>query len=160
MPTFNFTVTNKKIKIPNNKSDTYTIIEKDVTGVVYINTDFSYYVIIKGIKYNFTNNSFSCKGKRTVYAQFLDKNKQRVCYIRSSDNKSECNSLFFLPFASGSIVCGNIIYNTILKVNLFKFKKTIIEYMHPDSHKAIQLWRDNEEVLKIKRIELINKFNE
>lgn len=160
MPTFSFKVIPNKKKERSNvqKKESYEIIDKDVSGVVYVTPEFTYYCYCKNKVYRFTYTSFNCKGKRRVYAQFLDKYNQRVCIIRTPDFKPECNKLFFLPFAAGSVITGDIVLNKLTNQTLFRFKKLVIEYMHPKAHEALELWRENKEALASRRLECLTKY--
>lgn len=157
---FNYSKKEKKVKSNITSNVKYEVLEKGVSGVVYIAPDFSYYVVVRSKIYKFTINSFKCKGKRRIYAQHLDKYNQRICIIRNPDFKLECNKLFFLPFAAGSCVIGDIVHNSITNEDLFRFRKIVIEYMHPKAHEAIEIWRANKESLDSKRKESIIKYYE
>lgn len=162
MPFLDFSYTKKERKsrkdsVPKVK---YDVLEKEVRGVVYITPEHSYYVAVKSKIYKFTHNSFNCKGKRRIYAQYLDKHNQRVCIVRNPDFKPECNKLFFLPFAAGSCVIGDIVHNNITNEDLFRFRKIVIEYMHPKAHEAIEIWRTNKEALASIRKQSIIKYYE
>lgn len=160
MPTFSFKIVPNKKKERSSAKQTvsYDVLSKDVSGVIYITPEFTYYCYIKGKLYSLTTNSFNCKGKRRIYAQFLDNYNQRICIIRTPDFKPECNRLYFLPFAAGSLVNGDIVFNKLTKEIQFRFRKVIIEYMHPRAHEALELWRDNKEALASRRLDCITKF--
>lgn len=164
MPTFSFKPVEKLKKQSNttNKTKEFEIVQRKVSGVVYITPDFSYKVIIKKKEYNLTPNSFNCKGKRYIYAQFLN-NKQRVCIIRNSENRPDYNKYFFAPFAAGSVVIGHIVVKKDTKEELFDFKKVITDVAiinQHEIHDALSYWRKNEKTLANVRNDCITKYYE
>lgn len=164
MPTFSFTPVEKKRKQSNiiTRDKELEIILKNVSGIIHIIPDFSYIVKIRKDTYKLTSNSFNCKGKRIIYAQYLERN-QRICIIRNHEYRPECNKYSFAPFAAGSVVIGNIVQNKISKECLFEFKKVITELSlskQYETHDALSYWRDNKVVLANRRNECITKYYE
>lgn len=144
MPTFNFSLPKKKDKErkASNNSIKHEVIERDIIGVIWIDCNANYFVHINGNKYTIKRECYSCKGKRAVYRQGqYDRN--RVCYIRHSDNYAECNPLHWLPFAPGCMVKGNIIRHSLTKAKLFVIKNCYVDYDNNDAHAAIEYYREH-----------------
>lgn len=148
MPIFNFSIPVKKEskrKVNTNVSRTYNIIEKDVLGVVFITLEASFYVYTNRGEFKFTDDSFSCKNIKNVYAQLLDTNKQRILCVRA-ERKIECDKDVFLPFAAGVCVIGNIVEDRF-KTLRFNFKKAFVDADNKIAQKALNFWRTNYEVI-------------
>lgn len=157
MPTFDFSISKRK-EVKSKKSyntSESSIIEQLVRGVVCITLDACYKVKVDDIYYSIMSKNFSCKGVSKVYRQLLDKNKQRVLYVRLDDNKCELGHNLYLPFAPGCIVIGNILEHRLTKTRVFNIKKVLIDYDDIESQKAIKFYRDNYDIIQEK---LISKY--
>ena len=161
---FSFKAVLKKERKKTYSTNTDTIIEVGVFGVVNITSDNSFYIIVNGKEYPIHSKSYSCKGKSRVYYQILDRRLQRIVWIRL-DNKQELYRYNFLPFFVGVIAKGNLIQDKYTKKVYFDIKKTIsnlenIEYLDSTvalSKEVMNNFRLRYKEYKRLRLELIHK---
>lgn len=133
----NFKVSSQE-KSKKTNSNNNTIIEKNLHGVIrFTPEDFKCYVPNKNKLYNIYSKDFSCKDKEYIYSDTLDKNGRRIMYNRSESNTNKI--LGFMPFAAGVIVNGNIIFDKILKQEVFHIKKTYIQNNKIIDNKLLEL---------------------
>lgn len=120
--TFNF---NKKKSKTKNKPIS-NIIKKNIIGIVGIELNGTYYVLIDNVKYPLTLESYNVKGKEIYYAITLYE-KKTLTIMRNS--KRTCNSKKYLPFYVGAIVKGS----TYLIHGLERFNlKKVLDYKDLD----------------------------
>lgn len=142
MPYFDFSLPKKKEKRKTAKNTLRSkILEKNVQGVVWIDDKGELTIkVVPGKHYKIHLDSYSCKGKRNIYARRLE-NRRVVCIIRNVEEYFECNHDVFLPFAVGSIVSGNIVqigFNQQFVIN-----KCWSDLNNEDAHLALEYYRDN-----------------
>lgn len=142
MPYFDFSLPKKKEKRKTSKNTLRSkILEKNVTGVVWINIKGEFNVKILPDKYYpIHTDSYSCKGKRNIYTRRLE-NRRVVCIIRNIGECLECDTDIFVPFAVGSIVSGNIVQIGFDKQ--FVINKCWTDLNNDDAHFALEYYRDN-----------------
>ena len=142
MPYFDFSLPKKKEKRKTAKNTLRSkILEKNVQGVVWIDDKGELTIkVVPNKRYKIHLDSYSCKGKRNIYARRLE-NRRVVCIIRNVEEYFECNHDVFLPFAVGSIVSGNIVqigFNQQFVIN-----KCWSDLNNEDAHLALEYYRDN-----------------
>ena len=142
MPYFDFSLPKKKEKRKTSKNTLRSkILEKNVQGVVWIDDKGELTIkVVPDKRYKIHLDSYSCKGKRNIYARRLE-NRRVVCIIRNVEEYFECNHDVFLPFAVGSIVSGNIIqigFNQQFVIN-----KCWSDLNNEDAHLALEYYRNN-----------------
>lgn len=142
MPYFDFSLPKKKEKRKTSKNILRSkILEKNVQGVVWIDDKGELTIkVVPDKRYKIHLDSYSCKGKRNIYARRLE-NRRVVCIIRNVEEYFECNHDVFLPFAVGSIVSGNIVqigFNQQFVIN-----KCWSDLNNEDAHLALEYYRDN-----------------
>lgn len=142
MPYFDFSLPKKKEKRKTAKNTLRSkILEKNVQGVVWIDDKGELTIkVVPNKRYKIHLDSYSCKGKRNIYARRLE-NRRVVCIIRNIEEYFECNHDVFLPFAVGSIVSGNIVqigFNQQFVIN-----KCWSDLNNEDAHLALEYYRDN-----------------
>ena len=147
MANFNFTLNFSKPKVKVNKKPNRQIIKRDVTGVIGITLEASYFIEIDGQRYPLTLESYNVKGKKIYYADELIDNK--VFTVMRLD-KRRMNSKVYLPFHCGAIVKGSTYM--IHGLERFNLKKVIdkseitqeefVKYNNL-SHKFLTFYREN-----------------
>lgn len=147
MPLFDFSTVKSAIRKNNSTfSNKSKILEKDVSGIVWIDKAGQYYVLVdNSAKYDIDENCYSCKNEAVIYAKFLDSKGNRIRIIRS-DNFEECSKKFYLPFAPGCAVKGNIIIKNNKKV--FYIKEVLHNTYNNHTAEALNFYRDNYEEIK------------
>lgn len=142
MPYFDFSLPKKKEKRKTSKNTLRSkILEKNVQGVVWIDDKGELTIkVIPDKRYKIHLDSYSCKGKKNIYARKLE-NRRVVCIIRNIGEYFECNHNIFLPFAVGSIVSGNIVQIGFNKQ--FIINKCWTDLNNDDAHLALEYYRDN-----------------
>lgn len=138
MPSFDFSFINKKTS--KRKTSNNGVLLRNVVGVVFIDIDANYYINVDDKHYNIDKECYSCKGKSRVYAQGINA-KHRICYIRNIDKCFECDPNFYLPFAPGIVVSGDIISNMNNKV--FYIKKFLFDITNSKSIEALSFYRNH-----------------
>lgn len=151
MPSFNFsTIVKKKDNKKQVKTKgVYDIIEKKISGVVFIDINGKYSVN----NIEIAPECFTCQGATKLYYQGLQ-DKQRVMYIRDSIDKNiACSIKHYLPFTVGCCVIGNKVENIYSHKIYFYIKKVFINYDNIDSQRALNFYREHyEEIIKNKEI--------
>lgn len=142
MPYFDFSLPKKKEKRKTAKNTLWSkILEKNVQGVVWIDDKGELTIkVVPDKRYKIHLDSYSCKGKRNIYARKLE-NRRVVCIIRNVEECFECNHNIFLPFAVGSIVSGDIVqigFNQQFIIN-----KCWSDLNNEDAHLALEYYRNN-----------------
>lgn len=142
MPYFDFSLPKKKEKRKTSKNTLRSkVLEKNVQGVVWIDDKGELTIkVVPDKRYKIHLDSYSCKGKRNIYARRLE-NRRVVCIIRNVEEYFECNHDVFLPFAVGSIVSGNIVQ--IGFSQQFVINKCWSDLNNEDAHLALEYYRDN-----------------
>lgn len=106
-----------KIAIPKKKKvvvKDIKIEEKNIQGIVFID-EYNIYKVKIPSKNNlilpFTTDSFSIKGKTTIFSRYVDEKGRHIRYIRNEDKSklSADNRELYVPFAPNWIIKGNII---------------------------------------------------
>ena len=151
MPTFSFfEVTVKKERtVKKESSDTgkYTIIQKNIDGIVHISIEGNYYVKVFDKTYNITSENYTCEGMPYVYAQQLDVNGHRMMLSRADVNANKLPKQY-LPFAPGIKVYGNIVKNNYTTEIMFKIKKICYDEHTNEGLDALQFYKKNYEVIQ------------
>ena len=156
MPYFDFSLPKKKEKRTTVKNNLrYKVLEKNVEGVVWIDDKGELTVrVLPDKRYSIHNDSYSCKGKKNIYALRLE-NRRVVCIIRNAGEYFECNRDIFLPFAVGSIVKGNVVMIGFDKQ--FVIKDCWTDLNNDDSHLAREYYRDNyDTILNVLKNKILN----
>lgn len=113
-----------KIAIPKKKKvvvKSIKIEDKNIQGIVFIDEYNTYKVKIpskNNLILPFTTDSFSIKGKTTIFSRYVDEKGRHIRYIRNEDKAklSADNRELYVPFAPNWIVKGNIIRdNSVIK---------------------------------------------
>lgn len=159
MPSFSFSVNNKSKRKEIAKIVKYEVVQENVYGVVFVDDEFKYRVVVRNTIYDITPSSFTCKNKRNLYPQILDKNKRRILYIRTSEDKRELDSRFWLPFAVGVVVRGDLVNNKNLNEIQFKVKKACREIYDDNSKIAMDYYKEHyEELQYIRHVRLLKSY--
>lgn len=139
MPTFNFSVVDvvkKKVPQKVKSNDTYKVIQKKVVGIVHVDIDANYYVIVDNQKYPIAAECYTCKGKCKLYRQG-EYDYARVVWIRAIDFNS-MNTNYWLPFTVGCVVTGDVIHSN----NFDKFVITnVTDEITIKTHEAMVFYR-------------------
>lgn len=144
-----FSKKNREKRLKSNTTQKYSIIEKNVEGVCHITLEASYFIIINGIPYKFTDESYVINNKSFYSTQLID---NKLLKISTLNVTKRYNEKLYLPFAPGSICKGNIVRNNITGQTLFKFKDSYIDKNNLESIDAINFYRKH-------YVEIINKIN-
>ena len=139
MPYFDFSVTKKQTNTNHKKAKQYTIIKRDIYGVVHI--------AITGMLFVNINNTV---GKDKIFFLKLNKDSKRLCIVRNKNERLNYTNENYLPFAPGCIVYGNLLLNPY-GTTLFNIKKVIIEYDNEESKIAFNYWKTNYEEIERNR---------
>lgn len=137
MPIFNPKLFDKKkreTKTISNKF-TYKILKKTVIGVCCITNTGEYFVVTEDKSYKFSDDSYIIKKDKPFYAQQIINGKRVQIISNRYENYS--NKLTYLPFAPGVCCIGDIVYNEITKLTVFKLKDTFID---KTSQIALNAW--------------------
>lgn len=157
MPTFDFSVSVKK----NNKGkykvikEKYTIKVRKSKGIIFIDKDGSYKVLIEDNIIPIKQECFTCKGSSNIYMQELEKKSIRNIYIRCDNLNQELDILYYLPFCVGCIVKGNIVVNNYDKQQYFDIKESYIDYEDDKAANIFNEYKDNYDKLNQARIDKI-----
>lgn len=106
MPTFDFSAPVKK----NNKGkykvikEKYTIKVRKAKGIVFIDKDGSYKVLIEDNIIPIKQECFTCKGSSNIYMQELEKKSIRNIYIRCNNLNQELDILKILTCFSSKLL--------------------------------------------------------
>lgn len=160
MPFFSFKVIPKIAKhknISDKIRDKWVILEKDVTGIITINEEAEYHVILDTDDIiDILESNYKCKGQVTIYSQLLyNKNLTRIIIHRHKEQL--CESFPNLPFCVGAIVKGDIIFNNDTALKYFKIKKCAIDNTNA---KAISIFKDFREKYHLLKDKILSKINE
>lgn len=109
---------NKPRTITQRKKANYTIVEKDVEGVV-TEIDGTIFVILNDeLRLSIYPKNFNCKGISILYRKI---NGYYITYTRSSDDELRAMPNYYFPFKPGSKVKGlHIIDNDTHYFNIIK----------------------------------------
>lgn len=148
MAFFNFTPSKPKTKAKKaHNNRLYEVEVKGAIGIVNITIDATYYVVVNGYKYSILSECYSCKGIASIYRQAGDKDMRKMRYIRLIDKYEECNPLYWLPFAAGCKVKGDIVLHKVTKAKMFKITKCWNDPYDLDAHNACEFYRKNFETI-------------
>ena len=141
MPTFNFSVVDvvkKKVPQKVKSNDSYKVIQKKVVGIVHVDIDANYYVVVDNQKYPIAAECYTCKGKCKLYRQG-EYDYARVVWIRAIDFNS-MNTNYWLPFTVGCVVTGDVIHSN----NFDKFVITnVTDEITIKTHEAMVFYREH-----------------
>lgn len=144
MPSFDFSISpkkeSKKKAIKNNVG--FKVILSNATGVVWIDNKANYSVSIDNVHVSIHKDCYSCKGQLKVYRQGTN-SKGRVCYIRCLDDCKALDTNYWLPFAPGCIVIGDLYSNEFTFKKYFIIKKCFIDLSNQEAHDAMQYYREH-----------------
>ena len=148
MPSFDFSLPKKKVSQRNTSKNNNLnkIIKKNVTGVIWINSDAEYTVSINeggvSFKYPIHYDCYSCKGHARIYRRGVPF-KDRYVYIRSAGEYGEQNLNSYLPFAPGCVVLGDLVKTPINVSPLFIIKDCWTELNNEESHDALMFYKEH-----------------
>ena len=142
MPYFDFSVIKKQTNTNHKKAKQYTILKKDIYGVIHINIEGLLFVNINDTVVPILKECYSTKGKDKIFSLKLQKNTKRLCIVRNKDERLIYNNENYLPFAPGCVVYGNLLLNPY-GTTLFNVKKVLIEYDNEESRNAFNYWKNN-----------------
>lgn len=143
MPTFDFSLPKKETKArkTSNNIKRTKVVEENIIGIVWIDINANFTVKVNNsIDYKIHADCYSCKGKDRIYTRELDNNR-RCCIIRSINDYGECNPNYYLPFAPGCVVSGDIVIIGFIKY--FYIKKCWVELYNNNAHDALAYYREN-----------------
>lgn len=157
---FTFSVTKKAVKSnssttkhktvnSNTDKEKYTIIAKDLRGVVWITIDGCYKVVVGDNVYDILERNYNCARKKSLYYEDLVENKL-VNYIKLSPGNAD-SVKGYLPFGVGCCVTGMLLRRKRDDRVYFNIKKVFIERNNPDALAAINYYRENLEVINNNR---------
>lgn len=129
MPFFDFSspIVKKKTTVKPKIKRSWTVLEKNVKGVVDINEDLLYVAITDNDKHILIHKDcYKCKAHKVIYSRILwGEHKERLI-IHRVDNLCG-NNTPYLPFAVGCIVIGDIICATDTMRSYFNIKKCYVD---------------------------------
>ena len=136
MPIFNPKLFDKKKKERKVVSKfTYKVLKKTVIGVCYITNEGEYFIVTEDKSYKFSDDSYIIKKDKPFYAQQIVNGKRVQIVNNRYENVS--NKLTYLPFAPGVCCIGDVVYNEVTKLTVFKLKDTFID---KTSQIALDAW--------------------
>lgn len=150
MPYFDFTVTKKQTNTNHKKAKQYTIIKRDIYGVVHIAITGMLFVNINNTVVPILKDCYNTVGKDKIFSLKLNKDSKRLCIVRNKNERLNYTNENYLPFAPGCIVYGNLLLNPY-GTTLFNIKKVIIEYDNEESKIALNYWKTNYEEIERNR---------
>lgn len=160
MPTFSFSFSKKKEKQASKNNNRNKVILKNIRGVVWINVNAEYTVVILKDKteYPIHHSCYSCKGQFRIYRQGVN-DKSRFCYIRLQDKCTEQNTNYWLPFAPGCVVCGNLVQDNITYKKVFVIKECWTELNNEEANKAFNYYKKHmKEINDLIKTHALNDF--
>lgn len=147
MPYFDFSVTKKQTNTNYKKAKQYTIIKRDIYGVVHIAITGMLFVNINNTVVPILKDCYNTTGKNKIFSLKLNKDSKRLCIVRNKNERLNYTNENYLPFAPGCIVYGNLLLNPY-GTTLFNIKKVIIEYDNKESKIAFNYWKTNYEEIE------------
>ena len=150
MPVFDFfkvTIKKERIVKKNNTDNKYSIIQKNLDGIVHIDIEANYYVKIFDKTYPIISENYDCKDIPEVYAQCLDENGHRMLWIRTNVNPQSLPKQY-LPFAPGIKVVGHIVLNNYTKQKMFKIKKICYDEHTNEGYDALKFYQNNYDIIQ------------
>ena len=133
----------------------YTIKVRKSKGIIFIDKDGSYKVLMEDNIIPIKQECFTCKGSSNIYMQELEKKSIRNIYIRCDNLNQELDILYYLPFCVGCIVKGNIVVNNYDKQQYFDIKESYIDYEDDKAANIFKEYKDNYDELNQARINKI-----
>lgn len=124
MPSFSFdlkivghkkkpaTIGRKGFDFNNRKTTIDKVVESGCEGTVVIREDGTYRVKYKDKLYSICQECYDTKGKKVIYAKFLDKYNHRIKIIRDIGFRTKWSNDHYLPFAPGLVVKGKLILSS------------------------------------------------
>lgn len=150
MPYFDFSVTKKQTNTNHKKAKQYTIIKRDIYGVVHIAITGILFVNINNTVVPILKDCYNTAKKDKIFSLKLNKDSKRLCIVRNKNERLNYTNENYLPFAPGCIVYGNLLLNPY-GTTLFNIKKVIIEYDNEESKIAFNYWKANYEEIERNR---------
>ena len=147
---FNPNIWHKK----KSEKTTSKIVAEDVEGLICVNSDGKYTVLVDNKTYELSNDSYDTKNKKIVYCRFLDKYNHRIKIIRDY-NRIRLDSRFYIPFTAGLKCRGNIIARNFF--TCFKINRVYPIYVDYENVNRDNLLAFNE---KLKKGDIILSENE
>lgn len=137
----------RTIQKSNIADGKYSILEKNIYGIVHIDLEANYYVKICNKNYPIISENYDTKNIPEIFAQELDKNGHRKLIIRNNSNLQKL-PVQYLPFAPGIKVCGNIVLNNYNKLTMFKIKKIEYDEHTKEGLEALKFYKENYNVIQ------------
>ena len=144
MPYFDFSVTKKQTNTNHKKAKQYTIIKRDIYGVVHIAITGMLFVNINNTVVPILKDCYNTAKKDKIFSLKLNKDSKRLCIVRNKNERLNYTNENYLPFAPGCIVYGNLLLNPY-GTTLF------IEYDNEESKIAFNYWKTNYEEIERNR---------
>ena len=151
MPSFNFKV-EVVTKIGKRKSQykyisKASIIHKNVNGVVHIRLNGQYYINTEYGEYAIHPDSLSTEGLKIIYPKRLLDGKRVFIHRDPYYGLPHING--YLPFSTGCLVIGNIVYNSVISIHFFKIKRVYedTEGINEEAKEASRFYRVNYNVI-------------
>lgn len=142
MPYFDFSVTKKQSNANHKQAKKYTILKKDIYGVVHISITGMLFVNINNSVVPILKECYNTVGKDKIFSMKLQDDINKLCIVRNKNERLIYNNKEYLPFAPGCVVYGNLLLNPY-GTTLFNIKKVILEYDNEESRIAFKYWKDN-----------------
>lgn len=150
---FNYKDKTKTKKITNYNK--YEIVEEELKGVVFIDINGDYYIKVNTINFPIKSECYNINKSKNVYHRLYN---GRLLYIRT-DTEKELSNHWWIPFAPGCNVSGNIVKNRLGKT-FFDIKKIWTNVHDEIATSAYKFYIDNiEEINKNVRIKINNELN-
>lgn len=150
MPYFDFSVTKKQTNTNHKKAKQYTIIKRDIYGVVHIAITGMLFVNINNTVVPILKDCYNTAKKDKIFSLKLNKDSKRLCIVRNKNERLNYTNENYLPFAPGCVVYGNLLLNPY-GTTLFNIKKVIIEWDNEESRIAFNYWKTNYEEIERNR---------
>ena len=122
MPYFDFSVTKKQTNANHKKAKQYTILKRDIYGVVHIAITGMLFVNINNTVVPILKDCYNTAKKDKIFSLKLNKDSKRLCIVRNKNERLNYTNENYLPFAPGCIVYGNLLLNPY-GTTLFIMKK-------------------------------------
>lgn len=150
---FNYKDKTKTRKITNY--DRYEIVEQELEGIVFIDINGNYSIKVNSITFPIKPECYNISKKKNIYHRLYN---GRLLYTRY-DTKKELNKCWWIPFAPGCSVIGNIVKNRLDK-KFFDIKKIWTDIHNEIAIQAYKFYINNiEEINNNVRIKITNELN-
>lgn len=158
MAIFNFSVKSTRVnknKSSGNPKTKYSIIQKDVRGVIWVTTDAFYKVVVGDDVYDITERSFRCENKKTLYYEDLIDDRVTM-HITVEAAKGFIKGK--LPFTVGCSVTGTIVKRLSDDKVLFNIKTVYMDCTNPNARRAYEFYKENRDKILKSKEERENKL--